>query len=97
MTARPAGFPGAERPVPYSLTARAEAELATHEPESGCLLPASALRALDTWTAVRDAPELEAGLWPLRPPAPGPRRCPGKPAAGRSHPTSAQEGTNEHC
>jgi hypothetical protein len=60
MTARPAGFPGPERPVPYSLTAQAEAELAAREPESGCLPPAAALAAL-----LADGPEVpepEAGL-----------------------------------
>ena len=56
MTALP------EHPVPYSLTARAEAELATREPESGCLLPAADLQALADWSALLDAPEPEAGL-----------------------------------
>jgi len=62
MTAQPAGFSGPERPVPYSLTARAEAELAEREPESGCTPPAAALLALPDWTALLDAPEPEAGL-----------------------------------
>ena len=62
MTARPAGFPEPERPVPYALTARAEAELGVREPESGCLLPAADLQALAGWAALLDAPEPEAGL-----------------------------------
>ena len=57
-----AWFPGPDRPVPYSLTARAEAELATREPESGCLLPAPDLQTLADWAALLDAPEPEAGL-----------------------------------
>jgi hypothetical protein len=56
MTALP------EHPVPYSLTAKAEAELAVREPESGCLLPVPALQATADWTALVDAPEPEAGL-----------------------------------
>jgi len=55
-----AWFPGPDRPVPYSLTTQAEAELAAREPESGCLLPAAALAAL-----LADGPEVpepEAGL-----------------------------------
>ena len=62
MTAHSAGFPGPDRPVPYSLTARAEAELAEREPESACLLPVRALQATADWAALLDAPEPEAGL-----------------------------------
>ncbi len=57
-----AGFPGPERPVPYSLTARAEAELAAREPESGCLLAAADLQAMADWATRLDAPEPEVGL-----------------------------------
>jgi hypothetical protein len=66
MTAQPAGFPGPDRPVPYSLTAKAEAELGSREPESGCLLSASAFHALADWTPgtsarlLADLPGLEA-------------------------------------
>jgi hypothetical protein len=56
MTALP------EHPVPYSLTAKAEAELAVREPESGCLLAAPALQAMADWPALLDAPEPAAGL-----------------------------------
>jgi hypothetical protein len=77
MTARPAGFPGPDRPVPFSLTARAMAELAEREPESGCTLPASVLHAMADWAYSRppgtsarllaeligpEGPEQEAGL-----------------------------------
>jgi len=41
MTAQPAGFPGPDRPVPYSLTAKAEAELAPG-PEAGSTSPEAA-------------------------------------------------------
>ena len=44
MTAQP------DCPIPYSLTAKAEAELGSHEAESGSLLPAPALRELADWT-----------------------------------------------
>jgi hypothetical protein len=50
MTAQPAGFPEPDYPVPYSLTAKAEAELGSREPESGSLLPAPALRDLADFT-----------------------------------------------
>jgi hypothetical protein len=62
MTAQSAGFPGPDRPVPYSLTSRAEAVLAEREPESGCLLAAPALQATADWAALLDAPEPGAGL-----------------------------------
>jgi len=62
VSVQPAWFPGSERPVPYSLTVRAEAELAEREPESGCLLPAPDLQALADWAALLDTPEPEAGL-----------------------------------
>jgi hypothetical protein len=42
-----------DRPVPYSLTPRAEAELAEREPESGCTLPASVLHAMADWAYSR--------------------------------------------
>jgi hypothetical protein len=57
MTAQPAGFTGPDRPVPYLLTTKAEAELASREPESGCLLSAPDLHALADWT-----PETSARL-----------------------------------
>ena len=64
MTALP------ERPVPYSLTLKAEAELAMREPESGCLLPAPALHALADWSVLLDAPEPEAGTMTHQCPGP---------------------------
>ena len=73
MTAQFPGRPGPDRPVPYSLTAKAEALLAVREPESGCLLPVPVLNAMADWaprTSARllaklmrpEGPEPEAGL-----------------------------------
>jgi hypothetical protein len=69
MTVQPAGFPGPDRPVPYSLTAKAEAELGSREPESGCLLPVPALQALAEWTPGTSA-RLLAELRDLEAPEP---------------------------
>lgn len=53
--------PGPGHPVPYSLTPKAEAELAAHEPEPGCLPPAPDLQATPARSAPLEAPEPEAG------------------------------------